>query len=327
MKTPTVRLGLYVLILLCGLVGPFLFKLRTNGIFACPADGYAGNYYLAYCQITGYGDYDHGAFWFGLEPDAQRLAAEAAVLFLGNSRMQFAFSSQATDQWFASPPVGYYLMGFSFTENIEFAAPLLAKLRPKAKVYVINVDRFFEDMETEVGKAILRESDALARTKEKRFWQMLHQPACTTLPALCGTEASFYRFRDTGAWQMRGVRLWGAKPVAVGAPSDVERWDHYAALGGQFLSALPVDQRCVIFTIAPSNATKLEEASTIVRALGGDLVVPQADNLMTFDGSHLDRPSAERWSQAFFEAAGPRIRACLQEAQASPQPADKLPRP
>lgn len=326
MKTPTVRLGLYVVILLCGLVGPFLFKLRTNGIFACPADGYAGNHYLAYCQITGYGDYDHGAFWFGLEPDARRLAADATVLFLGNSRMQFAFSSDATDRWFASLPAAYYLMGFSFTENIEFTGPLLAKLKPKAKVYVINVDRFFEDQETEVGKAILRESDALARTKEKQFWQALHQPLCTAVSALCGTEASFYRFRDTGAWQMKGIRLWGAKPVAVGAPSDVERWDRYAALGKQFLSTLPVDQRCVFFTIAPSNGTKLDEAAAIVRALGADLVVPQADNLITFDGSHLDRPSAERWSQAFFEAAGPRIRACLHDGQPSSHAVTRVPR-
>lgn len=326
MNNPTLRLGLYILILLCGLVGPFLFKLRTNGIFACPADGYADSHYLAYCQVPGYGDYDHGAFWFGLEPDIQQFAADATVLFLGNSRMQFAFSSRETDRWFATPPVRYYLMGFSFTENIQFATPLLAKLRPKAKVYVINVDRFFEDRETEVGKAVLRESDALARTKEKRFWQALHQPICVAVPALCGTEASFYRYRETGAWQMRGIRLWGAKPVAVGVPSEVDRWERYITLGKQFLAALPVDQRCVIFTIAPSHGTKLEEAETIVRGLGSDLVVPQVDNLMTFDGSHLDRPSAERWSHAFFEAAGPRIRACLQEGQAFSHPAKAWPR-
>jgi hypothetical protein len=30
-----------------------------------------------------------------------------------------------------------------------------------------------------------------------------------------------------------------------------------------------------------------------------------------FDHAHLDRPSAERWSRAFLEAAGPQIRECL----------------
>ena len=316
---------LYILIVLCGIIGPFVFKLRANGIFACPADGYTGNRYLAYCQVTGYGDYDHGAFWFDLEPDIERFASEADVLFLGSSRMQFAFSSHATHEWFSTPPVRYYLMGFSFTENISFSAPLLSKLQPKAKVYIINVDRFFEDKETEVGKAILRESDALARSKEKRFWQVLHEPVCTTFPMLCGKEASFFRTRETGAWHLKGIRLWeGSNDVADGPSSNIDRWEHYAALGKQFLSQLPVDRRCVLLTIAPYNATKRAEATAIASALSMDLLVPPLEGLQTFDGSHLDRPSAERWSQAFLEMAGPRIRECLSETRTSSRPMNEL---
>lgn len=325
MRILALRPVLYILIILCGIIGPFVFKLRANGIFACPADGYTGNRYLAYCQVTGYGDYDHGAFWFDLEPDIERFAAEADVLFLGSSRMQFAFSSQATHEWFSSPPVRYYLMGFSFTENISFSAPLLSKLRPQAKVYIINVDRFFEDKETEVGKAILRENDALARSKEKRFWQILHEPACTTLSMLCGKEASFFRARQTGAWHLKGIRLWeGSKDVADGPASDADRWEHFAALGKQFLSQLPVDRRCVLLTIAPYNATKMAEATAIANALNMDLLVPPLKGLQTFDGSHLDRPSAERWSQAFLKMAGPRIRECLSEARTSSRPMNEL---
>lgn len=324
MRILALRPVLYILIVLCGIIGPFLFKLRANGIFACPADGYAGNRYLAYCQVTGYGDYDHSAFWFGLEPDIERFATEADVLFLGSSRMQFAFSSQATHEWFSSRLVRYYLMGFSFTENISFSAPLLSKLRPQAKVYIINVDRFFEDKETEVGKAILRENDALARSKEKRFWQVLHQPFCTTLAMLCGKEASFFRARETGMWNLKGIRLWdGSKDVADGPPSDADRWEHYAALGTEFLSQLPVDRRCVLLTIAPYNATKRAEATAIADAMHMELLVPPLDGLQTFDGSHLDRPSAERWSQAFFETAEPRIRECLGKARTSPQVVNK----
>lgn len=325
MRILALRPVLYILIVLCGIIGPFVFKLRTNGIFACPADGYAGNHYLAYCHVKGYGDYDHSAFWFGLEPDIERYATEAEVLFLGSSRMQFAFSSQATYEWFSSPPVRYYLLGFSSTENITFTAPLLAKLRPRAKVFIINIDRFFEDEESDVGKAILRESDVLARSKEKRFWQVLHEPACTTLPMLCGNSVSFFRTRETGAWQLKGFRLWeGAKAVADAPPSDTDRWTHYAALGEQFISQLPINRHCVLLTIAPNNATKKAEAAAIASALNLDLLVPPLKGLQTFDGSHLDRPSAERWSQAFLEMAEPRIRECLGETGASSRPMDEL---
>lgn len=318
------KLLLYVLILLLGFIGPFLFKLRTDGIFACPADGYTGNRYLAYCGVTGYGDYDHGAFWFGLEPDTYERVREADVLFLGSSRLQFAFSSQTTEDWFSSPSTRYYLLGFSFTENVTFTGQILSKIQPTAKVYVINVDRFFLDEETQVGKDILRAPDAEDRTKQKHTWQQLHRPLCGTLPTLCGTEASFYRLRDTGAWQFKGIRNWGAKPVSVGPPDDRESWGRYAEIGRRFLASLPVDRHCILLTMAPYHDGKQLEADAIAQALGSELIVPQADNLITFDGSHLDRPSAERWSRAFFDSAGPRIRACLNEARTSPHSTNGL---
>ena len=66
------------------------------------------------------------------------------MLFLGNSRLQFAFSTSATADWFSAASARYYLLGFSYFENMIFVEPLLRKIRPRAKVYVINVDDFFD---------------------------------------------------------------------------------------------------------------------------------------------------------------------------------------
>ncbi|MEP6607259.1 MAG: hypothetical protein ABJA83_01115, partial [Burkholderiaceae bacterium] len=118
----------YILLLLCAVVGSFAYKLRVDGIFACGADRYSADRYLAYCNATAYGDYDRGAFWFALEPEAPRNAAAAEVLFIGSSRMQFAFSTAATAEWFSLSAARYYLLGFSHTEDIVFLAPLLSKL-------------------------------------------------------------------------------------------------------------------------------------------------------------------------------------------------------
>ncbi len=308
----------YLIVVLCGLLIPFAFKLRSEGIFACPANGYSENKYLAYCHVRGYADYDHGAIWFNLEPTVERHAAEADVLFLGNSKMQFGFSSRVTEEFFSSAAARYYLLGFSSTENMTFTAPLLSRIRPRARVYVINVDRFFEDRETNIGNEIIHAGDAIDRTKAKRYWQFVHRPLCSTLPVVCGTEASFFRYRETGSWEMRGIRNWGARPVSMAPADEVERWTHFTELGRQFRAQLPVEDRCLIFTTVPSAGTKQSEAATIVRAMGFDLIAPDIDNLMTFDGLHLDSPSAERWSRAFFEMAGPRIRACLDQSTVSP---------
>ena len=302
---------LYIVILSCGLLIPFGFELRHHSVFNCPADGYGSNHYLAYCHVEMYGDYDHSAFWFDLEPDIVRFARDADVMFLGNSRMQFGFSSQATRDWFSSANNHYFLLGFSSDENMTFAAPILSKIQPQAKVYIINVDRFFEDRETAIGREILRDKDAQRRAKEKHFWQALHKQICTTLSVACGTKTSFFRLRETGEWNLKGSRDWSAAPVTIGSPSDSELWDEYAVLGEQFISRLPVDRRCVVLTIVPSEKTKLAEAMAIASALKLDLFAPQLDGLQTFDQSHLDRPSAERWSHGFFQIAGPRIRECL----------------
>jgi len=55
----------------------------------------------------------------------------------------------------------------------------------------------------------------------------------------------------------------------------------------------------------------VEIVSGFPSAIHGRALWLPVDNLNTFDGSHLDAVSAERWSASFLETAGPRIRQCL----------------
>jgi len=85
------------------------------------------------------------------------------------------------------------------------------------------------------------------------------------------------------------------------------------AAASDFLPHLLVEQKCIILTTVPSPGTKIGNANAIAAALGEDLIVPEIPMLQTFDGFHLDQPSAERWSKAFFQLASSRIRSCLEE--------------
>ena len=309
------RPTLYLAIVLCSVLGAFGYKLRSDSILACPADGYGGHQYLAYCHARGYGDYDRGAFWFDLEPEAQRNAATADVLFLGNSRMQFAFSAPTTDAWFSSRGIRHYLLGFADFENAVFAGALLSKLRPRAKVYVINVDRFFDDHMRPSTQDVLYGADTKARCQQKQYWQVVHRSLCTMLPILCGNHIAFFRLRESGTWQLAGRSdtFGPTATVSDGSASDSDRWEYYAVLGERFLSQLSVDRQCVVLTLAPYVGTRRVEAEAIATALGLDLVSPNLADLRTFDTSHLDRASAARWANAFFLGAGPRIRQCVDE--------------
>jgi hypothetical protein len=287
-------------------------------IFACQADGYTADRYLAACNATQYGDYEHGAFWFDLEPAAQNFAKNADVLFLGSSRLQMALSTPATVNWFAAASARYYLLGFAEYANMIMADAMLRKIRPRAKVYVINVDDFFETSETPPVKKILHDPKAREQYEEKRLWQRVHEPICKTVPAVCGDHFAIFRSRETGAymyattWQHGSPYRDSTAPVSYDEAVDRQALNRNTAAGVEFLSRLAVRRECVILTMVPTVETKIGNATALAMALGVDLVSPELKGeLRTLDGSHLDQPSAERWSQAFFQAAGSRIRSCL----------------
>jgi hypothetical protein len=301
------------MVVLAAALGAFGYHLRVEGIFACRADGYSLDRYLAYCNSVGYGEYDHGAFWFELEPEATESARRAEVLLLGNSRMQLGFSTRAAEGWFSSRSIPHYLLGFSESERFLFTEALLNRIRPQAKVYVINIDRFFEPTESVSAQFVMHDRGASVRIQNQRSWQQIHRPICAAIPAICGRQYAVFRSPQTGAWTRAGGAFGSPVLTSDDPVADNKRVEQESPLGREFLLRLPVQPECVFFTIIPTVNTKRATANAITAALGRELLAPPIEGLRTFDGSHLDDESAERWSKAFFEAAGSRIEGCVAE--------------
>ena len=115
------------------------------------------------------------------------------------------------------------------------------------------------------------------------------------------------------------------KPVSYDEVISQDLVDSDTANAIEFLRHF-ADGKCVILTLVPGGpgsedpGTRIGDANAIATSLGMKLVTPgNLEGLQTWDGYHLDRPSAERWSRAFFQAAGPEIRSCLDEHRASRQ--------
>src|SRR5258705_9120385 len=63
---------------------------------------------IARCRATkGYGDYEHGAFFFDMEPAAHDALERTQVVFLGNSISQFAFSTKSAGEIFQARGIYY----------------------------------------------------------------------------------------------------------------------------------------------------------------------------------------------------------------------------
>jgi hypothetical protein len=279
----------------------FIGELRkTQTIFSHPADGYSADRYLAYCQGTSYADYEHGAFQFDLEPTARGFAD---VLFPGISRLQIALSTAATVDWFSAASVRYYLMGFLYFENVFFEEELLRTIHPRAKIYVINVDDFFDRSESPPVKTIFHDPEARHKYEAKRFWQRVHEPTCKAFAQLCG--------RETGLYCAKGEAPRKVTPVSYDQIVNQNIVDSNIATAVNFLSRY-ARGKCVILTTVPFVETKIGNANTIAESAGAKLVrLGFLQILKTYDGYQLDRPRAERWSQAFYLAACSKIRSCL----------------
>ena len=165
----------------------------------------------------------------------------------------------------------------------------------------------------------MHDSSARARYDEKRLWQMPHRSLCRRIGSLCGDGAAFFRDRSTGAWVRDGGE-WTAAPVAYSDSVDRAQLDSEVVAARSFLSTLPVKPDCIVLTMIPKSGAALGNAEgtgrAIAESLGLPLVAPRLDGLSTFDGSHLDGASAERWSAAFFEAAAPLMQKCLSQPRA-----------
>jgi hypothetical protein len=313
------HLTLYICVVLVAVLASYGYWLKTRYIFACQAPGYSATRYLAYCGGGNYADYEHGAFEFNLEPPALDFARNADVLVLGNSRIQIAMSNAPTENWFSAAKAKYYLLGFSYNENMVFTGELLRKMHPRASVYVINVDDFFSRKETAAAKSILHDPEAQNRYEWKRFSQQLHKHICKTFAALCGRKYAIFRSREDGAY----YRIPRDEPVLPqNAVSYDRNADEAAVKEGTALAIDFVKQyaqgKCVILTDVPYPGTNLGYAEAIAKGAGLPLVAPEnLEGLHTADGYHLDRVSAERWASAFLEAAGPEIRSCIEKHRAT----------
>ena len=303
----------YVCIILVVAVASCLYQLRTHTIFSCQAAGYNTDRFLAYCHGPNYADYEHGAFYFDLEPRVDDYIRNADVLFFGDSRLQVALSTAATADWFSSASARYYLLGFSYFENEVFAEELLRRIRPRAQVYVINVDQFFDRSESPPVKTILHDPAAQHRYEVKRLWQRVHEPICKSFAALCGNKFVIFRSRETGAYYTKGAAEWKITPVSYDQGIDRDVVSRNTAAAAGFLSHF-AQGKCVILTMVPFVGTKIGDANAIATGLGMKLVTPGiVEGLRTYDGYHLDQPSAQRWSQAFFKAAEPELQSCLEK--------------
>lgn len=315
-----IRTYIVVFLVVAGITGLAYRAIdRTYTSLGCfqplPAD-----HFMAYCSSPGFGDYEHGVYYYGLQPEAVAQARKADVLFFGTSRAQLALSTTALTQFFATQTVKPYLLGFGYDEPGAFPLALIKKHELKPDAIVILADPFFRDRTT--GHVRVSSKDwfrwrvitELYEYTMKRGMIAMGTTLCNLWPSRCTpTWASVYRSSQDGTWQTFAFDYSKRTPI-TGQTSTTYTAAMAAAdlpFAERFIAATGVSRGCVVLSAAPGPLVNSDAYLTEMgRLLGVRVALPKLDSLTSFDGNHLSPESAERWSAALLQEIGGTLEGC-----------------
>lgn len=309
-------------VLLAVLFSLSIFVWKRSDVFpwigSCNPAGYSEGSFMAYCHSSRFGDFEHRAFWKELEP-VMPYVREADVLFLGNSRTQYAFSTNPVLDWFASSPLTHYVFGFGMGSQNIVPERLAEKYKLRPRSLIINADPFFTDFESVTNKNAFEESAVREWEYRAKMWlQNRQQAICANegegilAKLFCGGDMeTLFRKYENGHWDVRYFRKNQHIPVKIdNNQSNRVSVAKAADIAERFFDSFGVDKECVILTVTPRAQTALAFGESLAAELGVAGIFPLPENLMTVDASHLDPPSADRWSALLMQEAAPILEAC-----------------
>lgn len=317
MRRPALYLAIFaVSALLTAAAGWLLLAAKDS--LACDSSGYRHGYFMAYCDYATAGDYEHGALYYGLERTAIRQLQQADVVLMGNSRLMFATSTAATDDFFRRLGLRYYVLGFGYGETSEFPLKLLMRYGVHPRAVIVNADPFFQPgLSPPAADVTSGKPEIFKKYVGKAMAQRVHKSICRLWPSACQPRANaiFRSVRD-GRWHWEGSFQTG-QIFPLTADHTLPAWFDenlraLAGVGDDFRRTLGLERRCILLTGIPVPAI---DSSAMAEKLGAAMAVPvvtaRVTDLHTIDGSHLDSDSANRWAAAFFANLEPALESCL----------------
>jgi hypothetical protein len=279
----------------------------------CSAYDYSSDNYLAYCDSDHFGDYEHGAFFLETEPAALAAVKKANILFLGNSRMQFALSTNETEQMLSTRKDDpFYLLGFGFGESYLFPLAVMSKLHLAPKVLIVNIDdRFFLHDESPPAQLVTTLKGARSNYQSKILKQDLHEFLCGRNVVPCGEIGSIFRSRGNGFWITKHFHKPDVQKVTDSGAIDEAEVTRLEVGGRDFLNQISVPKSCIVFISSPLSVWSSASAAELARRLAVSYVAASDQDWNTMDGSHLIPESAERWSKQILEQINPVLDRCL----------------
>jgi hypothetical protein len=308
-----------VVFLLVALMVGLAYRVVDRGVASlhCLARAPEGHF-LAFCLSPQFGDFEHGAYYYKLEPEAVAGLRRADVIFFGSSRQQVALSTRAFTDGLRQLGIAPYLFGFGYAEQGAFPLAIVQSENLKPKAIVVLADPFFQNRSTphvRVNQWLRwRVITEFYEFGQKKLFIEIGARVCSAWPSLCTPAPQLVsRSKNDGTWRLHNFDY--SKPNVIAGSGFFTYTAEMAAadrvFAERFIAATGVPRECVILSAAPTNSIRAEGyAKEMGRLLGVKVSLPLVEGLSVMDGSHLMPESAERWSAALLADIGDTLKRC-----------------
>jgi hypothetical protein len=301
----------------------FDFCRFTKNTINCWSSEYGPQNYLAWCPGASF-LYETGAIYYDLESGISEAIRNAQVIFLGSSKLQAAFSTHATDAYFAKQNIRFYVLGFGASNSSSFILSLLKHKRASPNLLIVNADPFFIAQPPGANTVFSGGLRTYWGVAKRAGLQRLQRTICPSFPSFCSPpERTIYRSANTGQWRWQGSYPEQSIPFNELSQHEISDNEFKAAVdfGERFLREIKIDRGCIVFTGIPNNEIDAPAiASRLAQRLGTQLILPKVEPLFLLDDAHLNFDSAERWSAVFLSELTPVLQRCLSKRKVAINP-------
>ncbi|MFC1853184.1 hypothetical protein ACFL27_23550 [candidate division CSSED10-310 bacterium] len=238
--------------------------------------------------------------------DSMDNARLADIIFIGDSRMPLGLREEFLMPKAAQIGVSLFSLGFGHVEKAKFGLLLIRKFNLKPKVVVVAGGPFiFQDSLSGVGEQAVRMTrwDAIKQWFEAASWWNIKRRLHSVLPKIeffngrLHARYIHYRSSRTGWWKTV------LEPNGQGKPGFIperKSYERYLPMAEEFKQEMDRIGALLVLTIVPYRNTQVGHLPYLSKKLGVPVVVPPFDGLRLADGSHLNRASAQRFSEMFW---------------------------
>jgi hypothetical protein len=299
--------SVFTLLTACWLLAPRSISLRFRALAPSISPPLSPDWYLAYFN----GDVEHFAIYNDLGGAAESLK-RADVLFVGNSRIQYAFRDRATlRDFFSARNMTYFVLAFGYNEGEIFPEAIIRKFDLHPKWVIVNANPFFGT----------QASVPATQAMSLGYWEAWKTSfeAVSSLAVQRRIHRIFPYF-GLSQWDKNQVQYVAYRSRSDGTVLSVEARGTPEPVrpGDGFSGPLPTEDQIkeakefkkdldargakLILTWIPPGSGNT--ARTLASLLHVPFVPPEETGLSTYDGRHLDYKSGRRLSASFLSAFG-----------------------